>query len=144
MRELWVLAVAVALLTTVSAAAHDLGGVTSREEAVVVTLAFGDGTCLSYENYEVYRPGEDIPFQVGRTDGSGRVVFVPDRAGTWRVRAFSADGHGIDMTVEIDEGGVPARADGRVPSRRAGLVAGVGIVFGVFGVISLLSRRRKR
>jgi nickel transport protein len=121
--------------------AHSLSHTVQTGSAVIVDLRYGDGSPFSYESAEVFRPSESVPFLSGRTDANGRLAFVPDRSGDWRVRAFSEDGHGGDFTV-------PASGDGTVPARPAPLGAiervavGVALLFGLFGIWSLFLRRR--
>jgi hypothetical protein len=81
-----------------------------------------------------------VAAQVGRTDRNGRIVFVPDRPGTWRVRAFSEDGHGVDETVAVDAVAGPRR--GSPADRTSRIIAGLGIILGLFGGIALFYRRR--
>jgi nickel transport protein len=110
------------------AEAHGVDHRVDREgDAVVVTIAYAHGGEFAHEQYEVFRPGETEPYQAGRTDARGRVVFLPDTAGSWRVRAFTADGHGLDVTVEAD----PAAAS-------AGPRAGTGRTARLIGVMVLL------
>ena len=124
------------------AAAHDLQHGIEEGMAVTVKLFFSDGNEFSFESYEVYRAGEEIPFQVGRTDAHGRVVFLPDRAGTWRVKAFSEDGHGADFSLSSDARGGVEKAGGSLLERYPRIVVGVSIIFGIFGVIALFTRGR--
>jgi nickel transport protein len=121
--------------------AHDLEHSIDEGRAVSVKLFFADGSEFDFESYEVYRAGDEIPFQVGRTDALGRVVFLPDRAGTWRIRAFSEDGHGADFSFASGvEGGVQA-GDEPFLDRHLRLIAGVSAIFGLFGLIVLFTRR---
>ncbi len=121
--------------------AHALSHTAQSGSAVIVELRYGDGSPFSYESAEVYRPSESIPFLAGRTDANGRLAFVPDRAGDWRVRAFSEDGHGGDFTVAAaHEGGASAPSAGL--GTVGGLAVGLSIIFGVFGIWSLFVRRR--
>ncbi|MBN2172382.1 MAG: ABC transporter permease [Candidatus Krumholzibacteriota bacterium] len=132
-----------AAILSAPACAHDLDHAVSRGEAVVITLQYAGGEPFSYESYEVLPAGEDIPYQTGRTDAAGRIVFVPDHEGAWRVRAFSEDGHGVDLVIEAGGGAAPAPAgawQGLGPW--SGLAAGLGTLFGLFGVINLFARRR--
>ena len=134
------------LVTAVSPAfAHE---VTHRVEnqgaAVVVTLGYADGTIFSYESVEIFRPGESVPFQVGRTDALGRVTFLPDRAGAWRLKAFSEEGHGVDFTLETDAAGaVVASGGGGLSDRYPRLIGGLAILLGAFGLMSLFYGRGK-
>jgi nickel transport protein len=122
--------------------AHALGHTAQPGSAVIVELRYADGSPFSYEAAEVFRPGESIPFLAGRTDANGRLAFVPDRAGDWRVRAFSEDGHGGDFTVGTDPAAgsaVPAAGLGTV----GGLAVGLSILFGLFGLWSLFLRKKQ-
>lgn len=123
------------------ALAHDLQHRIDEGAAVSVRFFFADGRDFSFESYEVYRAGEEIPFQVGRTDAKGRVVFLPDRAGTWRVKAFSEDGHGADLSFSTGAKGDGEDASQPLLERHLRLVVGVSVIFGLFGLVSLLMRR---
>jgi nickel transport protein len=131
------------ILLAEEASAHDLQHQIDEGAAVSVRLFFADGTDFSFEGYELYRAGEETPFQVGRTDVHGRVVFIPDRAGTWRIKAFSEDGHGADFsfttTTEVGVGAV----ERSFLERYLRIVVGVSVIFGVFGLVSLLKQRRR-
>jgi nickel transport protein len=124
------------------ALAHDLQYRVDEGGAVYVKLFFGDGSDFTFESYEVYRAGEDIPFQVGRTDAKGRLAFLPDQPGEWRVKAFSEDGHGVDFSLSTDMQGGLEDTDKPVFERYARLITGVAVIFGIFGLINLLARRR--
>ena len=102
------------------AVAHDLQYSIDEGAAVYVKLFFGDGNEFSFESYEIYRAGEEIPFQVGRTDAHGRLVFLPDRAGTWRIKAFSEDGHGVDFSLTTGAQGGVESADAAASSGTRG------------------------
>lgn len=126
------------------ALAHDLQHSIGEGAAVSVKFFFADGNAFSFESYELYRAGDEIPFQVGRTDTQGRVVFIPDRPGTWRLKVFSEDGHGTDLSFTTGgEGGVQ---DAGRPflERHLRIVVGVSLIFGVFGLVDLFARSRKR
>ena len=121
--------------------AHSLSHTVQTGSAVIVDLRYGDGSPFSYESAEVFRPSESVPFLAGRTDANGRLAFVPDRSGDWRVRAFSEDGHGGEFTVSA--GGDGTAAAGPAPLGTPERVAiGVALLFGLFGIWSLFLRRR--
>jgi len=121
--------------------AHDLQHRIEEGEAVSVKLFFADGSDFDFESYEVYRAGDEIPFQVGRTDAQGRVVFLPDRAGTWRVKAFSEDGHGLDFSFTTGAKAGVQTESRTFLDRHLRIIAGVSVIFGVFGLFSLFTRR---
>ena len=140
------LAIALALCVGLPgrALAHDLQHSVDEGAAVSVKLFFADGNEFSFESYELYRAGDEIPFQVGRTDIEGRVVFLPDRAGTWRLKVFSEDGHGADLSFTT--GGEDGVQDANEPflERHLRIIVGVSVIFGVFGLVSLFARRGRQ
>jgi nickel transport protein len=131
------------LVAPVAATAHGLDHAVATERAVVVTLTHDDGAPFSFESCEVTPPAGDAPAQVGRTDHLGRVVFLADRPGDWRVRVVAQDGHGIDLTVPVGADLLPTRNRATGPTRPVDLVTGVSLLFGLFGVGALLLSRRK-
>jgi len=120
--------------------AHEVIVATSASSATVVQLNYADGQPFAFEAYELYPAGGHMPAQVGRTDASGRVVFVAVGGQEYRLKAWSADGHGVERTVVAsgDSGDVAVAP----PSSRSGLLlAGIGVIFGLFGVWQLFLRR---
>ncbi len=139
----WALPAAIlAALLPCGAAAHDLQHTVSPGDAVVIRLQFADQTPFSFESYEIFAAGESIPRQVGRTDADGRIAFIPDSAGTWRLRAFAEDGHGLDITFTTNQTGRVGEADMPLYQKHARIVVGLSLIFGVFGLVSLFYRRR--
>jgi nickel transport protein len=121
--------------------AHTLNHSAQPGSAVIVELRYADGSPFSYESAEVYRPADTVPFLAGRTDANGRLAFVPDRSGEWRVRAFSEDGHGVDFTVAAaPDGGPSAPSTGL--GTVGGLAVGLSVIFGVFGIWTLFVKRK--
>lgn len=138
---------AAALLLALSlvhpAAAHDLHYLASQGQAVVVRLFYADNRPFAFEGYEIYPQGQDLPVQVGRTDAQGRIAFLPDRAGRWRIRAISEDGHGLDFSLSTDAAARLAAVEKPFYERYGRLVVGVALILGLFGFASLYLKRRK-
>lgn len=124
-------------------AAHDLQYSVSGTQAVVVTLFFVDNTPFTFEQYEIYRAGDKLPYQVGRTDSQGRLAFLPDRAGAWRVKVISEDGHGLDFTLKTDAAAQVAAAEKPAYERYGRIVVGIAVLLGLFGFLSLYVRKSK-
>jgi nickel transport protein len=121
---------------------HEVKVEIAKQDAAVVSLSYADGKPFTYEAYEIYQPGKDIPEQVGRTNAQGQIVFLPGAQTEWRVKAYTADGHGIDQKMHVEAGGsAVSTASGGLP-RPLLLFAGLGIVFGIFGLIQLFFRRK--
>lgn len=112
-------------------------------KAVLVTARFADEDVASYSPYEVFRPQEKIAFQTGRTDQLGRVVFAPDRPGSWlvKIQADSTHGlHGISVPIEVGADAVVVNYKRPLVASHTKLVVGVALLFGFFGLLSLLRK----
>jgi nickel transport protein len=151
MRRMIAAAALLTALTAAHAGAHGIRHTVTRGDTIVVELAHESDAPFSDEHYQVFRPGEDEPFQAGRTDQRGRISFVPDRDGEWRVRAFSEDGHGVDLVVPAQLRAVavpPAEPPVESPVERSRfgrpvrILVGVVILFALFGVAAQFLRRR--
>ena len=144
MKRVGFVAMLLCALNCDAALAHDLEYVVGEGSAVFVKLSLSGEKEFSFESYEIYRDGENVPFQVGRTDQQGRLVFLPDRPGQWRIKVFSQDGHGRDFSITTDARGGIERAERPVVSRNLRILIGAALVFGLFGLIDLFARRRGR
>jgi nickel transport protein len=140
-RALLLAVIGAATFAVLPAAAHEVEHEITRGEAIVVRLRHEDRAPFSNESYEVFRPGEATPYQVGRTDPLGRLSFVPDAPGDWRVRAFSEDGHGADLVVPSDASLVPP-STAPTAGRTARIVLGLAIILGLFGAFAVYRSRR--
>ena len=124
------------------ASAHEVKVEIAKQDAAVVRLSYADGNPFAYEAYEIYPPGKDIPEQVGRTNAQGQIVFLPGAQTEWRIKAYTADGHGIDQKVHVAAGGSAVATGSAELPRLLVLLAGLGVVFGLFGVVQLFFRRK--
>jgi len=136
-------ALALALSAQV-ASPHDLHHSVEQSDAAIVTLYYGDGSAYAFESYEIYRAGEEIPYQVGRTDGAGRISFLPDLPGSWTIKAFSEDGHGGNFVIETAALGLERRAQRSPIDRWIRIGAGLAALAGIFAVLGSVLKRRRR
>ena len=140
MRSVWFLLLSVGLY------AHALHHELFQEGRVYgVQLHFVSENDFAYENYEVFAPGSEIPFTLGRTDAKGRLFFMPDRSGSWQVKAFSEDGHGAVIDIEVSAEVAPKQ---RAPSDSSlgllwRLLLGVGAIGGIFALMHFIITRRE-
>lgn len=107
-------------------------------------MRFSEDDLASYSEDEVLAPGETQPFQVGRTDQKGRILFAPDRPGSWtvRVQADSQHGlHGINVKVEVGPDMVVQSYTRPLVARHTRLLVGIGLLLGVLGSLALMRRR---
>lgn len=137
--------VLMAVLPVAASHAHALLHERVAGEAVILRLAFPGGEQPLFESYEVFAPGERQAFQSGRVNALGEVSFRPDQPGDWRLQVISADGHGAEVHVEVDEAGVVSAVHGG--HDHAGgywprALAALGYLLGIFGLLVLWRRRR--
>jgi nickel transport protein len=144
MRYLTFLALLMCAWLPIGAIAHDLQHRVDEHAAVSVTFFFANDDRFSFESYEIFRSDEETPFQVGRTDTQGRIVFLPNQAGRWRIKVFSEDGHGAEISLTTDPSGRIQEADKPLLERYPRIIVGVAIIFGVFGLINLFLPRREK
>lgn len=130
------------LVAILPAFAHEVHHAIAAQSAVSVRLTFADGQPFSFEAFEVYAAGSDKPHAVGRTDAQGRAVFVPPEAGEVRLRAFAADGHGVDIKFDPPRGREAVVA-ASTEDRGAKLLFGAGLLLALFGILQLFVRRKK-
>lgn len=134
--------IATLMLLALPAAGHDLQHTAVTGQALVVQMHYADGSPFAFESYEVYRGADKVPQQVGRTDKAGRIAFLPDGPATWRVKAFSEDGHGLDIRVESGAGGTVEAAGRPIFDRFTRIFVGVAVILALFAALTLFYRRR--
>lgn len=133
-------------LCAASARAHEVHHRIEATQAVVVTLTYANGEPFAFEKYALYPDGQATPQQVGNTDAHGRIVFIPGSTGHWRVQATSADGHGLNQSLSVPttpSGHTGQSSPSASETTPRWLLAGFGLalIFGLFGVYQLFSRR---
>ena len=125
-----------------TALAHGVHVQQQSAQAVTVEFTYEDQSPLSFEQYEVIAPQGGAPFQVGRTDRVGRVVFRPDAEGEWLVRVWTEDGHGGSTRVQVADGLLAGAADsGSRGGRLTRLILGPLAILGLFWLISLIMKK---
>jgi hypothetical protein len=111
---------------------------------VGVVARYADGTPAAFVPVQVFAPGQDAVFQDGATDRHGVFLFAPDTGGVWRLQLDDGMGHVLDHTLTVsDEHTLRVVSRPGRGSRWCGGVAGVGLIFGAFGLYSLFRRRSK-
>ncbi|GAB1393698.1 hypothetical protein MASR1M60_18620 [Rhodocyclaceae bacterium] len=139
--RVWILLLA---LGTTLAQAHEVHHRIEATGAVLVTLSYANGQPFAYEKYALTPAGQETPQQVGNTDAQGRIAFVSGSVEKWRLQATSADGHGVNLDFSApatQASGGTAATDLAAP-RWLLAVLGLSLIFGIFGLIQLLTRKK--
>lgn len=136
----------VVVLAVPPAASHALlHRVLEADSVVRVEFHFPDGDRPYFESYRVMAPDDHRPFQTGRVNAAGEMSFRPDRPGQWRIVVATEDGHGAEVRIAVDPDGIRPGDHGLVGlSRWERLIASVGYLLGVFGIIALWRMHRAR
>lgn len=80
------------------------------QSETLVEFAYTDGEAMAFAEFQLFAPAEPrVPVRSGRTDRQGRVGFVPDAPGTWRIAVRDAEGHAVEAVLEARAGGVAPR-----------------------------------
>jgi hypothetical protein len=74
-----------------------------KSHVVTAKAYFSKNSPMANSEISIFTPGSDIPFQTGKTDPHGNFVFLPDKAGTWKVVVDDGMGHKGTSQVEITE-----------------------------------------
>lgn len=99
----------------------------------------------SYSAYEIFGPGDTIPFQKGRTDKNGVASFLPDRPGKWRIKVTAESehgGHAADVEVNVKEGLLMDSFSKPLVATYTKLFVGLGAVLSVLGLAAIWSASR--
>lgn len=148
----WLLAAALCLSAIPGALAHDLQTHAQVVDRFVLFEASYEGEeAASFVAVSVHAPDTGDPnadaYQTGRTDAEGRFVFVPNRAGLWRITVDDEMGHRATQEVQVGDAAakVPASGEGTPAGRGTAdrLIIGLSVLFGVSGLAMAFLRRRK-
>jgi len=91
----------------------------------------------SYSAYEVFGPGDTIPFQKGRTDKNGVASFLPDRPGKWVIKVTAESehgGHAANVEIDVKEGLLMDSFSKPLVAAHSKLFVGLGVVLSAFGI----------
>jgi nickel transport protein len=100
----------------------------------------------SYSGYEIFGPGDKIPYQKGRTDKNGVVAFLPDRPGKWTIKVTAESdhgGHAASVDIDVKEGLLMESFSKPLVALHAKFFIGAGLLLGVFGIWAMWNARRQ-
>ena len=138
MSRIWfVLYITMAFLWGTACMAHGVKH-TLFEGAFGIEVRYDDNTPMRYSEVNVFSPSDkETAFQQGFTDKNGRFSFFPDTNGMWRMAVDDGMGHAVSEDIEIKEGMTLVRKNSPRFSRFQGIIVGVSVIVGLFGLSSL-------
>lgn len=67
-----------------------------------IRFFYEDGTPMAFADYRIYSPDGKI-FSQGMLDKYGRILFLPDKPGKWKIEVDDGMGHGTIKEIEISD-----------------------------------------
>ncbi len=147
--SLWIL-----IILTPALFAHDLQTKLRQDGRFILLEASYEGEdAASYLAVRVHAPDDGQTaadaFQTGRTDRSGRFVFLPSRPGLWKITVDDEMGHRVSQEITVADAASPSTttnadqdAGGRTNSDK--LVIGLSVLFGITGMLMAWMSRRNQ
>ena len=119
-----------------------------EQKGIAMRAFYTDKDPASYSQFEIYGPGdrEELPHQTGRTDKNGFLAFVPDRAGTWKVKVWGESSHGyhgFTAEVKVDKEMGLESFSKPLLAMHTKLITGLSMIFGFFGIYAYLKSRKR-
>ncbi|MEW6571763.1 MAG: hypothetical protein AB1390_11440 [Nitrospirota bacterium] len=117
-----------------------------ENKGISARVFYTDNDPASYSAYEIFGPGDKIPYQKGRTDRNGFVSFLPDRKGKWiiNVQGESEHGlHGAQIEVTVNESLFMESFKKPLVAKYTGAFVGLSFLLFIFGLWALLKTKRR-
>ncbi len=107
-----------------------------------IRFFYEDGTPISFGEYKIYSPDKKV-FSEGYLDKKGRVLFMPDKTGKWKIEVRDGLGHGIEKEIEIkDLEKEEFIRESKIPLYFKILLV-ISIIFGFTGIFFYIFANRK-
>jgi nickel transport protein len=133
------------LLVTVSGAEAHSVEYQVENRGISARFFFLPNDPANYSAYEILAPGDDVPYQKGRTDKNGVVSFLPDRPGKWRIKVMAESehgGHAASVEIDVKEGLLMESFSKPLVAAHTKLFVGGGLLLSAFGMWALWTARR--
>jgi len=112
------------------------------EKAKGIRIYYTDGTPMSFANYKIYSPDEKI-FAEGLTDKKGRILFMPDEKGKWRIEVDDGMGHGFIESFNIEKPGESVITHKGSNPLYLRFITGISLIVGFTGIFFYIIARKK-
>lgn len=126
--------------------AHGISYSLKKDEAIIISAYFSQTIPVAYGEVEIYFEDSAIPMQKGQTDEFGKFAFLPSKSGKYHAQIIANSDHGehkIEFDFEINSDFNISKYDELAFVKYQGILSVIGIIFGIFGVISLIKTRSK-
>jgi nickel transport protein len=137
---------ALSLLTVSGAEAHSVE-YQVENRGISARFFFLPNDPASYSSYKILGPGDQAPYQKGRTDKNGVVAFLPDRPGKWTIKVAAESehgGHAANVEIDVKEGLLMESFSKPLVAAHSKFFIGAGVLLGAFGMWALWRERKRQ
>ncbi len=114
-----------------------------NEAGVGIQVNYHSGDPMNFCQVKIYSPAShDKIYQEGRTDKMGRFSFHPNQKGKWKIVVDDEMGHRLDFIVPVNKEHSPSKIEQEHIPKWMSALMGLAIIFGLFGLISLVYSRK--
>lgn len=120
---------------------------TVEPKGITIRVFYAADDPASYSEYEIFGPGDNEPYQVGRTDRRGCLSLFPDRPGVWKIKVLgeSTHGfHGVNLELKVDQALQAESFSRPLLATHTRLITGLSLIFGIFGIYAYWRSRKAR
>ncbi len=111
-----------------------------ENKGISVRVFYSEDEPAGYSSYEIFGPGDRIPYQKGRTDKNGFVSFLPDRKGKWLVNVYGESEHGMhgaQVVVNVNENLFMDSFKKPLVAKYTKAFVGISFLLAIFGLWAL-------
>lgn len=114
--------------------------------AISVRITSANNLGISDAKVKVFAPGGSLAYAKGYTDANGNFAFMPDSKGKWLVKVTVTTDHGNhdkEFNIELTDDYQVKDFDRMPLERYLGIFSTLGIIFGIFGLLTYLRVGKK-
>jgi nickel transport protein len=145
-RMIKVLYATIILLLTLSGAEAHTVHYRVENKGISIRVFYAEDDPASYSQYEIFGPGDTIPYQKGRTDRNGFVSFLPDRKGKWIIKVHGESEHGMhnaQIEVNVNENLFMDSFKKPLVAQYTNAFVGISFLMAIFGLWALTKLWKK-
>ncbi|AQW86944.1 Co/Ni ABC transporter CbiKLMQO, membrane protein CbiL [Campylobacter pinnipediorum subsp. caledonicus] len=125
---------------------HGLFYEAKEGKAIIINANFTKSVPAAYAKIEIFEGDSALAFVNSRMDSKGNFAFLPQSAGTYNVKITAGSDHGEhikEFKIDVANDFEIAKFEQPVFQKYFGALSAIGIIFGIFGVLSLIKSRKK-
>lgn len=113
--------------------------------AVIISANFSQTIPAAYAQITIYQGDSAIPLLTSRLDSNGKFAFLPPEKDNYKVKLVATSDHGEhiqEFSIDASELSQIQNYEKPIYEKYAGILSAFGIIFGLFGIITMIKSRR--